>query len=94
MLEGALIALAGIIVGRFMPSRRRRPKPLPPVKPICGCGHGFHDHDAKTGNCHAQLKKYRHNGLGEVMDGYMECTCRRYTGPTPYPEFVATELLP
>jgi hypothetical protein len=92
MLEGALILLAGFVVGRFMPGRRRKPKPPKPIKPICGCGHGYHDHGAESGACHGQKKKYRHDGLSEVMDGYMPCTCQRYTGPTPLPEFYAPEI--
>jgi hypothetical protein len=92
MLEGALILLAGILIGRFMPARRRRAKPPKPVKPICGCTHGIQTHDPGTKRCHAQVQTYRHNGVKEVLDGYADCACVCYSGPTPYPEFYAPEI--
>lgn len=92
MLEGALILLAGLVIGQLMPSRRRRPRPRKPPEPICGCTHGIHTHDDGTGRCNAQVKTYRHNGTREVMDGYAACACVRYSGPTPYPEFFAQEI--
>ncbi len=92
MLEGALIALAGVLIGRFLPGRRRHPKPPKPAKPICGCTHGIHTHDPGTGRCNAQVKTYRHNGITEVLDGYADCACVRYSGPEPLPEFFAPEI--
>lgn len=83
MLEGALILLAGIVIGRFVPARRRKPKPPKPVKPICGCGHGFHDHGPQDPYaCHARVS------LG---GSYRDCTCQRYAGPVP-PEYFAPEI--
>jgi hypothetical protein len=94
VIEGALILLVGLVIGRFTPARRRRPKPPKPVEPICGCGHGIHDHDPDTKSCHAQTKAYRYDRIEEreVFNKYVPCTCRQYTGPTPLPEFFATEI--
>ena len=94
MIEGALILLAGILVGRFAPSRRRAPKPRPEPKPICECGHGFHDHDPASSACHgrAELKRYSIAEERKVFDKYGPCTCRRYVGPEPLPTYVATEI--
>lgn len=93
MIEGALILLAGVIAGRFLPNRRRRKLPKP-IKPICGCTHGFHTHNAETGECNAQVKVFRYDEVSqtEVLDGYAGCACVRYTGPTPYPEYFAPEI--
>jgi hypothetical protein len=92
LVEGALILLAGILVGRFVPARRRRPKPPRPVKAVCGCTHGIQTHDPETKRCHARVKTYRHDGIKEVLDGYADCACRQYCGPTPLPEFFAQEI--
>lgn len=97
MIEGALILLAGLLVGRLLPGRRRRPKPLkpaPPPKPVCGCSHGLHDHDPATNACNGKTKAYRWNGTygREVLDKYVSCTCKQYTGPSIYPEYIAREI--
>jgi hypothetical protein len=49
VLEGALILLAGIAIGRLLPARRKGPGP--PPKPVCGCGHHFSYHDPETRAC-------------------------------------------
>jgi hypothetical protein len=92
MLIGAAIALAGVGVGRFLPARRKGPKPKPPV---CGCGHELSHHepagDGDGAACHALMKTY----LGLDHGGYRfdPCTCRRYTGPRILdPGYVAREL--
>jgi hypothetical protein len=92
VIEGALILLAGLVIGRFMPGRRRRPKPPKPVKPICGCTHGIQTHHPETGRCNARVQTYRHDGVKEVLAGYAACACVRYSGPQPYPEFFAPEI--
>lgn len=81
MLEGALILLAGILIGRFAPARRRKPKPVKDPKPICGCGHhrSFHE---DGGACKERVY------LG-IAEGHKPCTCRHYVGPEVYPTFVA-----
>lgn len=87
-----MILLAGIVIGRFLPGRRRKPRMPTPPKPVCGCTHGLQTHDPETRRCHAQVKTYRHNGISEVLDGYADCACRQYTGPEPLPEFFAQEI--
>ena len=81
VLEGALILLAGIAIGRFTPGRRRKSKK---PKPICGCGHGLHDH-GKDG-CNAQVCYDR------LYNRWRECTCRKYVGPEPLAELYAPEI--
>lgn len=94
MLEGALILLAGILIGRFAPARRKGPKPPKQIAPVCGCEHGFHDHDPDTGACNGLMKTYRYDpdSQCEVLDAYEPCTCRRYTGPEPLPQYYAPEI--
>lgn len=99
MIEGALILLAGIVVGRFLPGRRRKLKSLIPVKAVCGCGHGLETHDPETKACHARVRKYKWDSYAgfmmsgkEVFAGYADCACRQYTGPEPLPEFFAQEI--
>lgn len=61
MLEGALILLAGLIIGRFVPGRRRGPKPYKPKdepRPICGCGHHFSFHSPADGVCFESRHSY------------------------------------
>ncbi len=82
MLAGALIFAAGALAGRFLPARRRGPKP---AEPFCGCEHHISYHDPKTAECHGD-GNYIGNGR------YSRCTCRRYSGPQPLPEFYAPEI--
>lgn len=86
LLEGALILLTGMGIGRFWPARRRGPKPKPPARALCGCKHEASYHDPKTSHCHASV--YRAGGY------YVTCTCRQYTGPVPLPEYYAPEISP
>jgi len=105
MLAGGGLVLLGVLVGRFLPARRRGPKPPKPVQPICGCGHHFSYHDPKTGECHGKAKGTEtvvRDGKGKpVLDYWGDvqttletgpCGCRKYTGPEPRPEYYAPEL--
>lgn len=82
LVEGALIALAGVLIGRFLPGRRRAPRLKPPPRPVCGCGHhrSFH---RDGGPC--SDKGYGGNGV-------YGCDCKQYVGPEPLPEFFAQEI--
>jgi hypothetical protein len=93
LLAGGALVGGGYLSGRIG-RKRRHPTPPPPPEPICGCTHGYHDHDPQTKACHGLAKAYRWNGSRdrEVFDKYVPCTCRRYTGPTPYDEYIATEI--
>jgi hypothetical protein len=94
-LEFAAVALIGVLLGRFLPNRRKRPKPKAAPEPVCGCGHHHGFHDPKTGECHGMMngKPVRYNTWNEPM-AYekVPCTCRQYSGPVPMPEFYAPEL--
>lgn len=87
LIEGALIALAGVLVGRFLPSRRRGPKPPKPVQPICGCGHhrSYHPDGSK---CTFDVERWS-TARGMYRDS---CPCGQYVGPEPLPEFFAQEI--
>ena len=76
-IEFAVIALAGVLIGRFLPNRRKR-NDLKPIKPICGCKHHLSYHDPATGRC-------RNGDWGG-------CACRQYSGPQPLPEYFAPEM--
>lgn len=92
LLEGALILLAGILLGRFLPSRRKHPRQ---PEPVCGCDHHHSFHDPQTGECHAQVR-----GAVTRFDAdefpiaweLVPCSCRRYSGPEPLPEVYAPEI--
>lgn len=87
MLEGGAIALAGVIVGRFLPGRRRKKVKQP--QPICGCTHHYAVHDPKTRKCNSSVKVAKH--LGGAFQGYeyKGCACLQYTGPEPLPEITS-----
>jgi len=82
LLIGAAVYAAGLFTSRFLPARKRGPKP---VEPVCGCGHHHGFHDPQTGECHGKMliPGYGHNH---------PCTCRQYSGPVPLPEYIAPEI--
>ena len=88
LLLGAAIFASGMLAGRFWPARRKAPKPLEPVKPICGCSHhlAHHDPDGDGGGgaCQAGIP------MGREIE---RCACQRYVGPRILdPGYVAREL--
>jgi hypothetical protein len=90
LLEGALILLAGILLGRILPGRRREPD-LP--KPVCGCTHHHSMHDPQTGKCNAAVEVGRYNASGGwVGKDYHPCACLSYSGPVPLPSVYAPEI--
>lgn len=89
MLEGALILLAGVLIGRLLPGRRRTPKPSPPPKPVCGCGHSVSFHAVGAEACAWTGDRHYRSGVGPVTP---RCTCLKYVGPMPLPEFFAQEI--
>lgn len=93
MLEGALILLAGIVAGRWLPSRRKDAAGKPP-RPLCGCTHHHSFHDPATGECHASVNvptSYDSYGIARAME-QAPCACRQYSGPVPLPEVYAPEI--
>lgn len=95
MITGALILLAGILIGaiaRSLPARRKSPKP---VTAVCGCRHHHAMHDSETGHCHAQVDEpARYDAYGNAT-AYtkVQCSCRRYSGPEPLPSYYAPEII-
>lgn len=91
MLAGGGLVLAGMLLGRFLPARRRHPKP---PKPVCGCSHQLAFHDPATGECHGKVEvETRWDRLGDpVAWSQAQCTCRQYDGPTPLPTVYAPEV--
>lgn len=100
LIVGAVLALVFFAMGRM--SGLRQAKSLPggkPPKPVCGCDHGLHQHDLKSGKCHADIKTWagqHRDKRGELWDNYkwIPCGCRRYTGPIPAEEYLAQQMLP
>jgi len=90
LIEGALILLAGILLGRFLPGRRRGPEP---AEAVCGCRHHYAVHDPQAGRCGATAEISLYNTRGERL-GWQQvpCPCARYTGPEPLPEYVAAGI--
>ena len=95
MLEGALILLAGILIGRVLPGRRKGARPQKPPQPVCGCSHHHSFHDPKGGECRASVRgQPTHQDQWGNADGWerLPCACAVYSGPVPLPEVYAPEI--
>lgn len=92
MVEGAAILLAGILIGRFLPERRRKQRAPDSVRPVCGCQHQYAFHDPESGQCSAQVEVHQWNRGRWAGMAREQCPCRRYTGPEPLPEYFAPEI--
>lgn len=94
MIEGALILLAGILIGRLLPGRRKARRPPEAPEAVCGCRHHYSFHDPESGRCHGT------DSQATAFDGYgiarawkqIPCTCRKYAGPEPLPTYYAPEI--
>jgi hypothetical protein len=80
-IEVGVAVIIGVLVGRFLPNRRKAPKA---PEPVCGCEHHYSYHAPATGECHGRC--YDGSGI------YSRCSCRHYSGPQPLPEFYAPEI--
>ena len=93
LLEGALILLAGILLGwilRSLPARRKGPEP---VEAVCGCKHHHSMHHPQTGKCNAAVPVDKYDGRGiRIGKDYLSCACVHYSGPLPYPEYYANDI--
>jgi len=99
MLDGAALIVAGMVLGRFWPARRKHPKLKAPPKPVCGCGHNLAHHEVIPGGaaaCHQQIrgKITKWDGYGgpigwEIGPMLLQAV---HTGPTPLPEYFAPEI--
>lgn len=94
LLEGAAIALVFLLIGRFLPGRRKGLESPRPPKPVCGCKHHHSFHEPSTGECHGQVDKATHYTTAGTPVAWVkvQCTCRVYSGPVPLPEVYAPEL--
>ncbi|MCM6778230.1 hypothetical protein NDR87_32580 [Nocardia sp. CDC159] len=86
---GAGLLGVGWALGRFgrRPARRGQFEQL---SSTCGCGHDLAMHDRAEGVCHTEISRKGTHGLRE----WVRCGCRRYTGPTPIDELIASPSLP
>ena len=89
IIEGAVAVIIGLLLGRFLPSRRKGPKPAKLPGPVCGCKHHHSFHDPATGQCHSLMYVPGTSGRNSY---HTPCTCRQYSGPTPLPEYYAPEI--
>ena len=92
-IEVGVAVIIGVLLGRFLPNRRKGPKP--PPEPVCGCGHHHSYHDPATGECHGQTKgdpiKFDIGGYATAYK-QVQCSCKQYSGAVPLPEFYAPEV--
>jgi hypothetical protein len=92
-LEFAAVALIGVLIGRFLPNRRKGPEPPGTVKPVCGCGHHHSYHDPETGICNHTKRLITYEDAYTTKYGdSLKCSCEQYSGPQPMPEFFAPEV--
>jgi len=97
MIEGALILLVGVVVGRMLPNRQKT-QLTQPEEPYCGCDHHLAMHDSKTGVCHEQVETGHTKPVmspGRTYVLYREtlteqCNCRQYVGPIPADQVLAS----
>jgi hypothetical protein len=83
-IEVGVAVIVGVLLGRFLPNRRKGPKARGPV---CGCTHHRSFHDEK--GCSARV---REKGIDGWLGDTRTCPCRQYSGPEPLPEYYAPEL--
>ena len=93
-IEVGVAVIIGVLLGRFLPNRRKGPKAPKPVRPLCGCAHHHSFHDPQTGQCHGTIQVERPRVSYNVPLQFDDapCTCRQYSGPLPMPEYYAPEL--
>jgi hypothetical protein len=90
LLAGGGLVAIGTLIGRFLPARKRAPRP---PEPVCGCDHHRSYHEGGSGACHHVEREYQ----GYVYDPpYAEvpCTCQVYTGPEPLGSYYMPEITP
>ena len=91
LIIGAVILLAGILIGRFLPGLGRQRRSAQEVQPVCGCGHAPSFHGA-DGRCHAANQVAQWDQGRWTGNESVPCTCQKYTGPEPLPAFYAPEI--
>lgn len=88
-LVGGLIALvgfgAGFLTRASVVKNSGAATPGTRKSAECGCGHTIGFHTDKTGECHGVIKR------ASVTDSD-RCSCQRYDGPTPLPEYFIADI--
>lgn len=91
ILAGGGLTILGILIGRFMPGRRRVDKQ---PKAICGCGHAYAFHNKETSACNHKRLQDMYNKKGDYIGKQpVGCPCERYDGPTPLGDIIANEII-
>lgn len=90
MVEGALILLAGLVLGRLWPRGPRRPLTDPPLSLRCTCRHQKSSHDKGSGFCHQIVDMVFPGQPDEVA---VQCPCQVYIGPEQ-PEVIVSNWMP
>jgi hypothetical protein len=108
LIEALLFGGVGFALGVYADFRARKeekekpPEPDPyykepgrippgPGKLICGCGHHLSYHDREGGRCRHK-RHFFAAGSGKIR--YLaRCSCQRYVGPEPMPDFLAQEIV-
>lgn len=90
LIEDAALVVIGILLGRFLPGRRKGRPLQKPLQPVCGCRHHYASHDPETGECNVSVRgrPVSYDSLGNPD----LCLCRAYDGPVPLPEVYAPEI--
>jgi hypothetical protein len=97
LAAGGVLVGIGYVSGRIgRRKNKKNPTPSKPLKAICGCSHGYHNHDPKTGVCTALvLHKDWYDERGRYRGNQrLACTCKQYNGPKPLEQYFATMTLP
>ncbi|MBF6327775.1 hypothetical protein [Nocardia transvalensis] len=89
LIVGAGLVGVGWALGRFGRRPVRRGESAAPTA-TCGCGHDLALHDRQKGVCHTEISRKGPAGLRE----WVQCGCRRYTGPTPLDELFTPPGMP
>lgn len=100
-VSGAVVCASSYFYGLFRGHRQargiieleREAAGLTPVKPLCLCKHYLSYHDAK-GVCRKEWTESRFTSIKGDHDVRVTCTCQKYVGPEPLPEFYAPEISP
>ncbi len=92
MIEGAVILLAGLVVGYLAGRSRGRAaaQPAPKaVESICSCNHPRGQHVDGKGPCKAENTHWAYDS---GTTAFRPCPCQLYDGPEPLPQYYAPEI--
>lgn len=96
MIEGALILLVGLAVGRLSAGRRKTsPSQTFALSgaTICGCTHHLSMHDPKAGDCHGAMKNPAYSKdqyVSKSNPKEIKCSCRHFVATDNSAEIVSS----